>query len=99
MGRRVLVRLGEGIPGRRNSINKGSEVCYVWKETESGGAYNQRLAGGVEDTEQKRGTGQVRPQSQAMEAGISLMSHRITFKTVADLQFRMVILATVERVH
>lgn len=43
MGRRVLVRQGEGIPGRRNGINKGSEVCYVWKETESGGAYNQRL--------------------------------------------------------
>lgn len=45
MGRRVLVRQGEGIPGRRNGINKGSEVCYVWKETESGGAYNQRLGG------------------------------------------------------
>lgn len=53
----------------------------MWKETESGGAYNQRLGGGVEDTEEKRGTGQVRPQSQAMEAGINLMSHRITFKT------------------
>jgi len=43
MGRRVLVRRGEGILGRRNSINKGSEICYVWKETESGRAYNQRL--------------------------------------------------------
>ena len=43
MGRSVLVREGEGIPGRRNSISKGSEVCYVWKETESSGASNQRL--------------------------------------------------------
>lgn len=32
MGRRVLVRLGEGIPGRRNSINKGSEVCCVERD-------------------------------------------------------------------
>lgn len=53
MGRRVLVRRGEGIPGRRNNINKGSEICYVWKETESGRAYNQRLGGRVEDTKDR----------------------------------------------
>ena len=51
MGRRVLVR--RGILGRRNSINKGSEICYVWKETESGRAYNQRLGRRVEDTEER----------------------------------------------
>lgn len=53
MGRRVLVRRGEGILGRRNSIDKGSEICYVWKETESGRAYNQRLGRRVEDTEER----------------------------------------------